>query len=186
MSSRLDSLGVHHTRIDIRAMENAEARNIPGTNLNTHNSFDLLDDEEIFNRSLEMGIRPDSFSLQRINYLKDLETAKHAIATVQDNPANTDIADTRQILLLGLGTEQSDSDMGEDEDGFTPVMSRRKKRAKKSACKIGRSGSDSKSSDATVGVQSKSCVAQVKASNDHPLSGIVAGTRRRNKNPKYL
>jgi hypothetical protein len=63
---------------------------------------------------------------------------------------------------------------------------RRKKRAKKSACKIGRSGSYSKSSDATVGAQSKSFASQVKARNDHLLSGIVAGTRRRKKNPKYL
>jgi hypothetical protein len=151
MSSRLDSLGVHHTRIDIRAMENAEARNIPGTNLNTHNSFDLLDDEEIFNRSLEMGIRPDSFSLQRINYLKDLETAKHAMATVQDSSDTTSCDGANQILLLGLDAEQSDSDRGEEEDDFTLVLSKRKKRAKKFACKIGRSGSQSKSSDATVG-----------------------------------
>jgi hypothetical protein len=136
MSSRLDSLGVHNTRIDIRAMESTEARNIPGANLNTHNSFALLDDEEILNRALEMGVIPDSFSLEKINYLKDLESARHAIVEVQDNHVNIDTADTSQILLLGLGAEQSDSDMGEDEDGFTPVMSRRKKRAKKSACKI--------------------------------------------------
>jgi hypothetical protein len=77
MSSRLESVGVHNTRIDTKARENTEARNILGTNLNTHNSFALLDDDDIMNRALEMGVRPDSFSLEKINYLKDLETAKH-------------------------------------------------------------------------------------------------------------
>jgi hypothetical protein len=52
--------------------------------------------------------------------------------------------------------------------------------------KIGRNGSQSKSSDTIVGAQSKSSAAQVKANIDHPLCGIVAGTRRRKKNPKYL
>jgi hypothetical protein len=94
--------------------------------------------------------------------------------------------DTQQVLLLGLGPDQSDSDRDVDEDDFTPVVSRKKKRSKRSACKIGRSGSQSKSGDATVGAQVKSCAAQVKACNNHPLSGIVAGSRRRKQNPKYL
>jgi hypothetical protein len=159
MSSRIDSLGVLNLRIYARAKENANARNIPGTNLNTHNSFALLDDEEILNRALEMGVSSVSFNPEKINYLKDLETARHAIDAVQDIPATTKCDDTSQILLLGLGTEQSDSDRGEEEDDFTPVLSIMKKRAKKSACKIGRSRSHSKSSDATVGAQSKSCAA---------------------------
>jgi hypothetical protein len=55
----------------------------------------------------------------------------------------------------------------EDDDGFTLVMSRRNKRDKKSACKIGRGGSQSKSGDATVGAQSKSCAAREKAISGH-------------------
>jgi hypothetical protein len=180
MSSRLESLGVHNTRIDTRTRENTEARNIPGTNLNTHNSFSLLDDDDVMSRDLEMGVRPDYFSLEKINYLKDLEIARHAIVEVQDNPAPPDATDISQVLLLGFGTDQSGTAL-EDADGFTPVMSRRKKRERKSACKIRRGGSRSKSGDATVGAQSKSCAALVKANSDHPLIGIVAGTRRRKK-----
>jgi hypothetical protein len=116
MSSGLDSLGVHNTRIDTRAMEKTGDRNISGTNLNTHNSFALLDDEGILNRALEMGVSHVSFNLEKINYLKDLETARHAINAVQDIPATTNCDDTSQILLIGFGIEQSDSDRGEEED----------------------------------------------------------------------
>jgi hypothetical protein len=112
--------------------------------------------------------------------MKDLEIARHAIVEVHDNPAPPDATDISQVLLLGFGTDQSGTAL-EDADGFTPVMSRRKKRERKSACKIRRGGSRSKSGDATVGAQSKSCAALVKANSDHPLIGIVAGTRRRKK-----
>jgi hypothetical protein len=186
MSSMIDSMGVHNARIEARAMENTSARNIPGTNLNTHNSFALLDDEDILNRALEMGVNPDSLNLEKINYLKDLEIARHTIVLAQNSSAAVNNVDTQQILLLGLGSDQSSSDREMDEDDFTPVVSRRKRRSKKSACKLGWSGSQSKSGDAIVGAQSKSCAAQVKASNNHPLSGIAAGSRRRKQNPKYL
>jgi hypothetical protein len=66
MSSRIDSLGAHNLRIDTRAMENTNARNIPGTNLNSHNSFALLDHEDILNRALEMGVNSASLSLEKI------------------------------------------------------------------------------------------------------------------------
>jgi hypothetical protein len=82
MSSRIESMGIHNTRIGARAMGNTEASNIPGTNLNAHNSFALLDDEEILNRALEMGVSPASFSLENISYLRDLEIARHNMAAV--------------------------------------------------------------------------------------------------------
>jgi hypothetical protein len=181
MSSRIESMGIHNTRIGARAMGNTEASNIPGTNLNAHNSFALLDDEEILNRDLEMGVSPASFSLEKISYLKDLEIAIHNIVAMQNSYVSTNGDDSNQVLLMGLGDDQSESDRDVEEDDFTPVLSRRKKKAKKSACKVGRSGPQSKSSDATLGAQSKSCAAQVKANNDHPSSGIVAGTRRKKK-----
>jgi hypothetical protein len=108
------------------------------------------------------------------------------MAAVQNSDVNSNDVDSNPILLLGLGEEQSESDRDVEEEVFTPVLSRRKRKNKKSACKIGRSGSQLTSGDATLGAQSKSCAAQVKASNDHPLSGIIAGTRRRKQNPKYL
>jgi hypothetical protein len=186
MSARIEATGAHNSRIDVRAVENTEARNIPGTNLNTHNSFSLLADEEILNKALEMGVNSDSFNLEKVSYLKDLEIARHNITSMHVSSVNNNVEDTNQILLLGLGNDQSEINSDEGEEDFTPVLSRKKRRAKKSACKIGRGGSHSKSGDATLGAQSKSCAAQVKAYNDHPLSGIVAGTRRRRKNPKYL
>jgi hypothetical protein len=186
MSSRVGARGTHSSRIGSSAMENIEASNIPGTNLNTHNSFALLDDEEILARALEMGVCPTSFSLENVSYLKDLEIARHNMAVVQNSAVNSNDIDSNPILLLGLGEEQNESDRDVEEEAFTPVLSRRKRRNKKSACKIGRSGSQLTSGDVTLGAQSKSSAAQVKARNDHPLCGIIAGTRSRKQNPKYL
>jgi hypothetical protein len=186
MSSRIDSMGTHTVRIGARTMGTVESSNIPGTNLNTFNSFALLDDESIMSRALEMGVDPASFSLEKVSYLKDLEIARHNINNMQKSSVHTNSEISDQVLLLGLGDISCESDRDLEEDDFTPVLSKRKKKAKKSACKVGKNGSQSKSSDATVGAQSKSFASQVKASNDHLLSGIVAGTRRRKKNPKYL
>jgi hypothetical protein len=154
--------------------------------LNTHNSFALLDDEEILARALEMGVCPTSFSLENVNYLKDLEIARHNMGVVQNSVVNSNDVDSNPILLLGLSEEQSESDRDIEEEAFTPVLSRRKRRNKKSACKIGRSGTQLTSGDVILGAQSTSSAAQVKARNDHPLCGIIAGTRNRKQNPKYL
>jgi hypothetical protein len=121
----------------------------------------LLDDDDILSRALEMGVNSASLSLEKINYLKDLEIARHAIVSMQNSAVDSNIVDNQQVLLLGFGSDQSGSDREVDEDDFTPVVSRKKKRSKKSACKIGRSGSQSKSGDATVGAQAKSCAASV-------------------------
>jgi hypothetical protein len=126
MSSRIGSLGAHNLRIDTRAMETTNANNIPGTNLNSHNSFALLDDDDILSRALEMGVDTTSLSLEKVNYLKDLEIARHAIITVQDSAAVSDNVDTQQALFLGLGSDQSDSDKDVNEDDFTPVLSKKK------------------------------------------------------------
>jgi hypothetical protein len=186
MSSRIDSMGTHNVRIGARTMWTVESANIPGTNLNTFNSFALLDDESIMSRALEMGVDPASFSLEKVSYLKDLEIARHNINDMQKSSVHTNPEISDQVLLLGLGDTSCESDRDLEMDDFTPVLSRRKKKANKSVCKVGRNGSQSKSSDTIVGAQSKSSAAQVKANIDHPLCGIVAGTRRRKKNPKYL
>jgi hypothetical protein len=71
--------------------------------------------------------------------------------------------------LLGFGEDH------DDEEDFTSVVSRRSGQTKKSACQI--------SLGRTL---SKSGVASAKALNDPPLCGIVARSRRRKQNPKYL
>jgi hypothetical protein len=117
--------------------------------------------------------------LEKINYLKDLEQARHAIVVAQNTQENEVESDSERVLLLGFGRDQ---DL-EDEDDFTPVVSRRSKKKKRSAGKTRRwKGTPTKSGGSFGGAQTKSCVASVKVCNDHPLSDIVTGTRCRKKN----
>ena len=57
----------------------ASNRNLEGTNLSVSNSFAMLDDDNIYNRALEMGVDPSSFSLEKIDNMKALEIASHSI-----------------------------------------------------------------------------------------------------------
>jgi hypothetical protein len=75
----------------------------------------------------------------------------------------------------------------ENEDEFTPVVSRRKKKKERiSACKFVVRGTPTKSGVTSAGPESVLSAAPVKALNDYPLCGILSGTRRRKPNPKYL
>jgi hypothetical protein len=183
MSARIISQDSHITRIPERASRSAAARDVTGTNLTFHNSFALLDDDDIHNRALEMGVNPETFTLEKINYLKDLEQARHAIDKVQNAQEAEVDSDSDRVLLLGF---ESDQDLAEEDD-FTPVVSRRNRKKRRSAGKDKRwKGTPAKSGGSFEGAQSKSCAALGKVNNAHPLSGIVTGTRCRKKNPKYL
>jgi hypothetical protein len=78
-------------------------------------------------------------------------------------------------LFLGFGEE----DM--DDDGFTPVMSKKTKKRMKSACKIQRSLEKNRQRRKELGAQSGLCAAQEKVINDHHVCGIVTGSRIRRK-----
>jgi hypothetical protein len=183
MSSRIISQDSHSTKIAEKATKIAATRDVSGTNLTSHNSFALLDDDVIHARALEIGVDPKTFNLENINYLKDLEQARHAIAV-----AHTDIepeveSEVEKVMLLEFDREQR----SEDEEGFTPVLSRKKRKKRRSLINSGkRRGSPVKSGDSSEGAQSKSSAALGKVNNAHPLSGIVTGTRCRKKNPRYL
>jgi hypothetical protein len=121
MSSRIISQYLHSTRISERASKNVATRDVSGTNITSHNSFALLDDDIIRDRALEMGFNPETFTMEKINYIKDMEQARHAIVvaqTVQDPVVDSDI---ERILFLGFWVDQ---DLDEDDE-FTPVVSRR-------------------------------------------------------------
>jgi hypothetical protein len=81
--------------------------------------------------------------------------------------------------LLGFGEGE------EDEDDFTPVMSKRSRKKIRSSYKISIRDAQSKSGACSSGAQGKSCATLVKANNYHPLCDIVAGPRERRKNSKY-
>jgi hypothetical protein len=65
VSSRLATQGNLADRVEDRARQAASSRNLEGTNLSSHNSFSVLDDDNIFARALEMGVDPSSFSLEK-------------------------------------------------------------------------------------------------------------------------
>jgi hypothetical protein len=73
-----------------------------------------------------------------------------------------------------------------DDEGYTPFLSKKTKKRMKSACKIQRSLEKNRQKRVEVGAQSSLCAAQEKVINDHPVCGIVPGSRIRRKNPKYL
>jgi hypothetical protein len=133
MSSRIISQDLHSVRIPERASRSAAARDVTGTNLTSHNSFALLDDDIIHDRALEMGVNPETFTYEKINYLKDLEQARHAIVVAYNTQEPETESDSEKILLLGF---ERDQDL-EDEDDFTTVVSRRSRKKRRSAEKSG-------------------------------------------------
>jgi hypothetical protein len=64
-----------------------------------------------------MGVNSKYFSLEKINYLKDLELARHSTNDIQGNFAVDLPPDTGQVLLLGFGEEQE-----EEMQDFTLVI----------------------------------------------------------------
>jgi hypothetical protein len=165
-------------RIEERAINQVATRNLSGTNLTSQNSFSALDDD-IMSRALEFGIDNNSITLEKINMLKDLEIARHALAekvvTVEEESHEQEGTVEEEsheqegtVELLGW------KDEGE-KDGFTPVISRRTKK------ELRKSGDGN-----LLAAQSGCSAAAVKVNNYHPLCGVVTGTRVRRKKSKYL
>jgi hypothetical protein len=180
VSSRLADQGNLADRVEDRARHIASARNLEGTNLSSHNSFSVLDDDNIYARALEMGVDPSSFSFEKVNCMKDLEIARHSLIEKQkDKTSDQEETLPHQPLLLGFG---EDSD---DELDFTPVLSRKSKKKLRSERKMKKKEEVLCQINSTGGAQAKSCAASVKVRNYHPLSDIVSGSRVRKQNPKY-
>jgi hypothetical protein len=113
--------------------------------------------------------------------LKDLEIARHSIKQKLEEKVNIPMEQTpHSPLLLGFGENDSDS------EGFTPVLSKKAKKRIRSAVKVTVRMQQLRENDKSRGAQAKSCAASVKAHRYHPESDIVAGSRVRRKNPRYL
>jgi hypothetical protein len=183
-SSRIASQPTTIGRADDGVRHHTQAGSIPGTNLKSVNSFAALDDDDICARALEMGVAPDSFDLEKINHIKALEIARHNLADRINKNVSVDEKESdtagAQTLFLGFGQEEM------DDEGFTPFLSKKTKKKMQSACKIQRSLEKNRQRRKDLGAQSGFCAAQEKVINDHPVCGIVTGSRIRKKNPKYL
>ena len=77
-SARIQADGIANMQVIRRAMEHVEARdkNIGNKSILTSNSFPVLDDREIVEKALEIGIDVSSMHLETVNMLKDLELAR--------------------------------------------------------------------------------------------------------------
>jgi hypothetical protein len=51
------------SRVEDDTRTQNQAGNVPDTNINSINSFAILDDEDIYARALEMGVDPNTFNL---------------------------------------------------------------------------------------------------------------------------
>jgi hypothetical protein len=165
-----------HERIDERARSLASNRNPSGTNLTSENSFAVLDNDCIYSRVLEMGVDPRTFHLDNVDCLKDLEIARHSIKQkLEENVNNPMEQIPHSPLLLGFGENDSDN------EGFTPVLSKKAKKKNRSAVKVTMGRQQLRENDKSGGAQAKSCAASVKAHRYHPERDIVAGSRVRKK-----
>jgi hypothetical protein len=123
-------------------------------NLKSLNSFSLLDVDDICARATEMGVNLDTFTLDKINNITDLDVARHnlnckthmkKLENLEEQPAISN-----QVLFLSFGGDE------EEVDDFTPVISRKTKKKMKSACKIQRFLERNRQNAKSKGAQSRS------------------------------
>jgi hypothetical protein len=138
--ARVSTRIVGHPQATSRVVDGTrthQPRDNTGTNLNTFNSFAILYDDDICSRALEMGVDPDTFTLENINHIKDLEIARHNLncksQLLQNNNKDAQPAEPSKVLFWGFGEED------DEEEEFTPVVSRRTRKRMKSVNKIQRS-----------------------------------------------
>jgi hypothetical protein len=105
-------------------------RNLEGTNLSDQNSFAVLGNDDIMNLAIGMGvvISPDQFD--KVDILKDIELARHALQNVKNvkipdiemEPEQPTMVNSSDVPLL----EWLEDDSGHEQ--FTLVQTRRKKK----------------------------------------------------------
>lgn len=66
-------------KIADKAEELTRKRNLEGTNLSSKNSFAVLSDKDIIDKSVNMGVKTDINMMQTVNVIRDLEIARHTL-----------------------------------------------------------------------------------------------------------
>jgi hypothetical protein len=168
-SSRIQIEGKAQTHIMEKAIKNVQQRDLEGNIPVNSNSFSVLQDDEILNKALEIGIDVSSLPLNTINQLRDLENARGNLAKKQSMKNKVDKT-VEEIFVADDILEHKDSDLEDDLDDFTLVVSRKSKKnlRKNSAGK-----------KANQGVPLSGTKSLSRASNNHPLCDIITGPRLR-------
>jgi hypothetical protein len=100
--SRLANQDNVNVKMDESAMHQA---NSGDHQANSHNSFSILDSDDIYIRALEMGEYSSSFTLKHIYCMEDLEMARHNLDKKQKIGVEEDIERLDQIFLLAFGND---------------------------------------------------------------------------------
>lgn len=116
-------------------------RNLEGTNLNLENSFSVLEDNEIMQLSRNMGIEIDDSNFAAIDFMKELEIARHSLAKKKIAPIEVVIVE--DPILEILEEETSDVDTlshcspkrkGKPKNRLSLSGPQRNKRSKENPC----------------------------------------------------
>uniref|UniRef100_A0A0A9GD21 Uncharacterized protein n=1 Tax=Arundo donax TaxID=35708 RepID=A0A0A9GD21_ARUDO len=113
-------------------------RKFEGNNLNTANSFSILNQDEIMFRAKSMGIIVDDDIFAKIDMLQDLESARIALAQKQElidrKACNEPLGESEVADIPNLALENIVSEASETEE-FILVESKKKKRQAKGSMK---------------------------------------------------
>jgi hypothetical protein len=77
----------------------SKKRNIEGTNLSDQNSFAVLDNDDIMSLASGMGVINSPDQLDKVDILKDIEIARHALENVsQKKVPDIEVVSEQPIL----------------------------------------------------------------------------------------
>ena len=128
-------------------------RTLEGNN-DSSNSFSILGNDEIIDRSMSMGVKLDVSSFASIDILKNMENARIALSKKQIHPAPAHISNDSsfndsEVLNLELDSKpdcvNSDNDVESDLEDFTLVTSKIKRKPNNRFMPSGRKPPQSKS-----------------------------------------
>lgn len=72
-------------KIAEKAEELTRKRNLEGTNLNSKNSFAALSDNDVMDKVINMGVKPNVNNMKAVIVVKDLEIARHTLDTKRNH-----------------------------------------------------------------------------------------------------
>jgi hypothetical protein len=113
-------------------LEDSKKKNLEGTNLSSQNSFDVLSNNEIMSMARRMGVAKDPSEFERVDFMKDLEVARHVIEVSK----KAEIVDPNEGVSIDDVVVEDSYDVleGVDEvsesEAFILVESRKKRRQK--------------------------------------------------------
>lgn len=128
MSSRIRNHGRTYKYLGTTSSQ-AQATDMAGTHLTSHNSFAALDDDDILFRALEIGIDITALPIAHVHALKDLEIVRHNIELKDKQQSVEEGAVVGDGTTILLDWKKDHIEEGE----FTPVVSKKQRKKIKSA-----------------------------------------------------